>query len=164
MRYEVKTIPGFPGYFADTFGEVYSTRGRRHLRRLTLHPADDGYLKVTVRRRGRPVHCMVCRLVCAAFRGRPTRGQCARHTNGKRTDNRPSNLTWGTRSENERDKRAHGTSPDGHRNGRSKLTLQQVRRIRASKAEWQTLADRYDVTVNTIARIQTGRLWKRVAC
>lgn len=163
MRFELCPIPGFPGYYADTFGDVWSVR-RGRLRAMTQHLSDDGYWKVTLEdSRGCWRHTMVCKLVCAAFHGRPRRGQVARHRNGDRTDNRPANLRWGTRAENERGKRRHGTDPRGARNGRAKLSGADVRRIRRSRAPAPAIAEGLGVQPETVRRVRRRKRWGGVA-
>jgi len=45
----------------------------------------------------------------AAFHGEKPDGYEARHLDGDKLNNHPSNLAWGTHSENECDKMKHGT-------------------------------------------------------
>jgi hypothetical protein len=162
VRFELRPIPGFPGYYADTFGDVWSIR-RGRLREMTQHDAADGYRKVMLQdSRGRWRHKMVCRLVCAAFHGRAPKERVACHCNGNRTDNRPGNLRWGTRAENEADKKRHGTDPRGHRNGRAKLSPRDVRRIRKSQLTALVMAERLAVHPETIRRIRRRELWQHV--
>lgn len=93
----MKPIPGFPGYYADIDGGVYSTR-RGCARRLrpVMHNGFPhvwvlaGYGNDTVRKI--PVRVLILR----AYVGpRPARHVC-RHLNGDSTDNRLANLRWGT--------------------------------------------------------------------
>lgn len=112
-----RPIPTFPGYEASDDGRIRS-------RRCELKPwVTNGYLTVGLRRDGRTFRRSVHRLVLLAFRGIPADGMDACHRNGRRQDNRLSNLYWGTRSANIRDAVAHGTHnnarkthcPAGHR-------------------------------------------------
>lgn len=165
VTFDVHPIPGFRGYFADTFGDVWSTR-RGRPRRAKQHMSSDGYLKVHIyRARGRKVHVMVGQLVCRAFHGHPRTRLFACHRDGDRTHNAPANLYWGTRAENDADRKRHGRVPRGTRNGNASLTSGEVRRIRAARrGTLAHLARRFFVSPTTIWRIRSGRSWAHLIC
>jgi len=99
-----------------------------------------------------------------------------RHLNGDPLDNRLCNLKWGTRSENGKDTHIHDTggivreklseNMRGHDlsryQGRSKLTQEQVLRIRSLKGIKTNaeLAKEYGVSRATIGLIQINKNWK----
>lgn len=72
----------------------------------------------------------------------------------------PRHLAWGTPKENEADKLLHGTASRGERNPASKLTSEDVRRIRASTATSDDLARDYGVRRETINGIRRRASWK----
>lgn len=136
---EWKEVPNHPGYYVNRSGQVASSLSRvpskvkpkyeasANLRIMYLHKNCEGYLFVRLRpRRKVRVHC----LILEAFVGPRPKGYECRHLNGNPGDNRLENLAWGTRSENQRDRREHGTLVGGERHGRSKLSTDQVRRMR----------------------------------
>jgi hypothetical protein len=119
----------------------------------------NGYQRIHLRdgtnRREEYIH----RLVCAAFHGpAPSADMHAHHINGKRDDNRASNLEWLTPQEN----RALRNFSRGETHCSAKLTKEQVEKIRKlfptkSNAE---LAAAWGVAPATIRDIRLGRTWK----
>lgn len=76
----------------------------------------------------------------------------------------PSHVSWKTRSENEQDKADHGTKANGSRNGASKLSDNEVKKIRqfyGSKSRLD-LSRMFGVSEWTIGQIQKGHSWKHV--
>lgn len=105
-------------------GRLYSTRTGQFL----AHNFHQGYRRATINRKRRLLHA----LVMEAFgEPPPTPHHQIRHLDGKRDNNRISNLKWGTAMENAQDKVHHGTLPTGEKNGKSTLTAAQVEEARA---------------------------------
>jgi transposase-like protein len=50
----------------------------------------------------------------------------------------------------------------GQNNGRAKLSEAQAREILTAQATYTELAERYDVSVSTVAFIRTKRRWKHL--
>ena len=121
-----------------------------------------GYEKVSLTCKDRRVQRNVHVLVLEAFIGpRPGRYPQvhARHLNGRKTDNRPSNLVWGTALENSRDKDVHGTMLRGSAIGTSRLLEWQVKDILTLRESNESAAKRYKVCKDHIAAIRAGRAW-----
>lgn len=162
---EWRDVPGVPGYRVSNMGRVIGTKGK------ILKPSNTatGYHRVTVTGaipKNRSVHG----LVLSAFIGPRPEGQEARHLNGKRKDNRLSNLAWGTPKENGADRVVHGTLPVGVRHGFAKLTEDQVRIIRevyASRTSFHwgsaELGRRFNVDGSTVLYAARGITWKCVS-
>jgi hypothetical protein len=95
------------------------------------------------------------------FVGPIPKGKCICH----RCDNprcvNPTHLFAATHSQNMRDRHVKGrdASHKGELNGRAILTWPKVRKIRASKLSYPTLAAQYKVSMATIYAIRVGRLW-----
>jgi HNH endonuclease len=175
---DTRPIPGYTGYFAGPDGYIYSSVYRGGLpkigppklawRRLNGRPDRDGYMRVAlvVDYGGRPRQRLVSRLVCAAFFGpSPTGKPEAQHKNGKRTDNRPSNLKWGAQKENADDRERHGNTARGSRNGSAVLSEDEVRRIKRGlrvRVPQKQLAEQFMVHKMTIQAIAAGRNWRWV--
>ena len=181
MRYQIKPICGFPGYFADSDGKVWSKVWPRSRARTELATEmrelrsqkhyGTGYRFVMLARKGKKCKRYVHSLVLEAFVGRcPADKNETRHLNGVRGDNRLENLVWGTYLENYDDKVRHGTSPlgksnpkiQGQKHGRAKLTDQQAREIydARGKESYRSLSKRFGISVDTIYNIWNKRQWK----
>lgn len=78
----------------------------------------------------------------------------------------PDHLFLGTPRDNARDRRQKGRSPVGEKIRSSKLSAEQVSRIKTLLAEGRMymteLAREYGVTAATIARISRGMSWRHV--
>ena len=99
-----KDIPQYPGYSASSEGHIRTPAGK-----VMRGTDEQGYRRMYIKPSGRMLYAH--RLVLATFVGpRPPGGQC-RHLNGKRSDNRVSNLRWGTPVENMQDRISHGNNP-----------------------------------------------------
>lgn len=108
---EVRDIPGFEGlYAASADGRIWAHektrivgqgRTRVYRPKWLLPSISDGYEQVKLMRYGEDCTCKVHRLVALAWIGRPpTALHQVNHIDGRKTNNRPSNLEWATRSEN----------------------------------------------------------------
>jgi hypothetical protein len=106
----IKEIPGYPGYYCDRFGGVYTTRlkgrhleSRGPLREMRPRKREDGYLQAHFRMDGKEFLPLVHVLVLETWVGpRPGQKIVANHKNGVKNDNRVENLEWCTYSENTR--------------------------------------------------------------
>lgn len=182
---DTRPIPGFPGYFADTEGNIYSEmvrgiRGRQATRaRMMLKSAPHrlGRRSVVLCRGGKHLNRYVHRLVLETFVGpRPLGMECC-HYNGDPSDNRLENLRWDTKSANAKDAVRHGTfglrgvrCPKdrvrrGEENNLHKLTDSQVDEIRflakcgVSRSD---LAEGFCITRCQVWRIVTNRSRKGI--
>lgn len=160
MKEHWQPIPGTESaYWVSNLGRVKSYRGR-NFPCTYLKPglASNGYLTVSLFRKTRTVHS----LVAEAFIGPRPKGSDICHLNGKRTDNRASNLRYDTRKGNFADMDKHGTRPRGSQKPRSKLTEGQARVIRDSKGRisQKALAYLYNVSPACVQAIHDGRTWK----
>jgi hypothetical protein len=79
---------------------------------------------------------------------------------GSRTNCRASNLKWVSKEENEAHKLVHGTVLKGESHPSSKLSEDDVRIIRSfPQAPRRVLADRFNVTRDTISQIRNRSRW-----
>lgn len=127
---------------------------------LNQTPDSDGYLVVTLSKKGKSRLIKVHRLVLETFRGPCPPGLISRHKNGRCTDNVPSNLVWGSQLENQRDRKRHGRGPQGDGNGRVKITDKTAAKIAAAYSgkygELVRYAKHHNVSTSTIRRIVRG--------
>lgn len=95
-----RPLPGFPGYWVSSEGEISRKGGPRHgVLKKGTHP--KGYRYVLIRLDGRrctdrkKTKVYVHRAMCEAFHGPPPPGpHHAHHRNKIRDDNRLENLEW----------------------------------------------------------------------
>lgn len=137
----------------------------------------------------RKVHRLVC---LAFHGLPPTVVHEVAHADGSRTNNHADNLRWATEKENADDRELHGrtargdrhgsrTHPfalptgqmhwsqrypektsKGERHGCSKLTSQDVKKIRSDHRLLQDIATVYGVTPTTICHIKNRKTWRHV--
>lgn len=178
-------IQGYPGYFVDRTGQVFSGRNlanEKPLRKLKAGRHSEGYPQFGLcRSSGRVVTLTAHKLVALVYLPpRPSKKHGIRHLDGDPTNNRVENLAWGTQLENIQDKTRHGTLATGARNGRrlhpenypvgedtpmAKLTTDDVLAIRGALAAGELgykLAEKYGVRTTTISAIRTGKNWKHL--
>lgn len=119
----MQEIKGYPGYFIDSDGNVYSQwyckgtgKGRgviavrtNAMRPLKIGKNKDGYLTVMLKKDRRSHHKCIHRLLAEAFVPNVHGLPCVLHKNDKRTDNALNNLYWGTPMDNTHDSIRNGT-------------------------------------------------------
>lgn len=177
---EYQTLDDYEGYRIGDNGTVWtrwrpgiggtgsgsSLTSEWRIRKLKTATRGLPYWLVTLVRNDRiRVEWAVHRLVLFAFVGPPEDGQVARHLNGNCQDSRLVNLAWGSEIENHTDMRRHGTDPCGERNGRSILTEDDVRRIRAMRSaglQYAQIAEQFPVALRTIRKVCKRRSWAHV--
>jgi hypothetical protein len=100
------------------------------------------------------------------FRGEITPGLLVCHTCDVRACVNPKHLFLGTHTDNARDREEKGRSMRGEKNRSSKLSTEQVSRIKTLLAEGRMyvseIAREYGVTPPTIAAIAKGTTWRHV--
>ena len=171
-----RKIPGFKNYYAVSDQgrvkslarrvRIVSKKGdegfrRKKEHRLRLLPQNGGYLMAYLSVDGRHYARTVHSLVMLSFRGKRPRGKDCCHNNGKRKDNRLSNLRYATRKENFQDMHAHGTYY--RRTGGAKLTEKQIRFIKQRPGvPAKTLALKFKVNADTVCKIRRGETWSHL--
>lgn len=170
MKVIWKSIPGFHGkYSISNLGIIRIVR--RSFQSAfpigyeltpTVHYR-TGYCSVMIKNpKQKPKRMLVHRLVLTAFVSKCPKGMECRHKDGKRTNNRLSNLKWGTRIQNSKDRVRHGTHPIGERNGFSKLSNDQIFAIREQikvGVKYLDIAKIHKVTPSLISQISLGKIW-----
>lgn len=136
---EWRHVVGFKGlYEVSSLGRVRSlTRSVKNNGGTRVVPGKilvqseyDGYLYVTIWKRGTRFKRWVHHLVARSFIGPRPRGAHVRHRNGVSTCNHRGNLQYGTPVQNMADKRLHGTVVEGERHPRAKVSTAVVLAIR----------------------------------
>lgn len=110
VAYEIRDVPGFPGYSVSTNGDVFNQYGNRLAQYKDTRPG-KGHLAVELWRDGKAHRVKVHLLVLSVFVGPRPEGLETRHLDGNPENNRVENLRYGTSSENSLDQVRHGTHP-----------------------------------------------------
>jgi protein gp37 len=157
--YDVRPVPGFPGYSVTTRGEILGKRNDT-LGGMKQERGEHGHCRIRLHRKGSPRSgeaLLVHRLVLAAFVRPAAQQEEVRHLNGHPTDNRLSNLQWSNRQENLADRIRHGT-------GQSCTKLNEAdvvairERSRAGESAYRIARD-YPVSDTQIQNVVTGKHW-----
>lgn len=156
-----KPIQESPNYFVSNLGNIKSNKNRI---KGNLKPLKDkdGYFTVSVRETGKMRLLKVHRLVAQAFIDNPENKPQVCHIDGDRGNNYYKNLYWGTSKENNRDKIKHGTLAKGNKIGISKLTADDVLKIRGLISEGSSsgvIAKIFGVHRSTVKSIRSGKTW-----
>ena len=91
-----KPVLGYPGYVVSNLGEIADAKTKRSLEGSWI----NGYRRVTIQYRGKPVNINPARAVLEAFCGPAPLGKEVDHKNTNRWDNCLENLWWRTHQEN----------------------------------------------------------------
>ena len=171
-KYQIKEIPGFEGYYADTDGNIYSCYNvgnhtitgkiRKQLKETDCH----GRPRVTLCRDQKRHYRFVHQLILETFVGpRSDKLECC-HNDGNNQNNKLSNLRWDTSKANSADMIRHGRSTRGIKNPQHKLTEEEVHFIRSLLkqgilTQWR-IAEKFDITRSAINSINNKYTWKHL--
>lgn len=169
----MKEIPNFPGYYAKEDGTIWSAWKRNGKQPCiidtnNLHKLKQsitcGYLKVIINKMGRRYNRLIHRLVLETFIGPCPKGMEGCHNNGDRTDNILDNLRWDTKKNNQADRAKHGTACRGEDVGTSKLTDEQVFKIRElyKTRLIKNISETLNIPYNTVYDICKLKSWKHL--
>ena len=91
----LKSIPGFSGYYVSKEGKVYSDKRLGKKVELRDSLTASGYRKIALSNDDKVIkHFQVHRLIAQCFIKNPKNLPIVNHKNGKKDDNRLSNLEW----------------------------------------------------------------------
>lgn len=164
MFREWRTIKDSPCYSVSNFGEVKRTEKRDPrsksnvdlLRCMTI----CGYSVVTLPINGKWKKIRVHRLVATAFLGFSS--LLINHKDGNKKNNKLDNLEYVTAAENSAHASRLGLLAFGDRNTKSKLTKEDVLKIRdmlSAGVLQKTIAKKYGVIQTTISAIKLKKNW-----
>lgn len=169
--------PGFEGHYeVSTQGRVRrisrlarprqtEPRARESPQLLRGTELSSGYTEYTLSLRGQAHKRLAHRLVAEAFLGPPPDGHEVQHKNGRKDDDRVSNLGWVTRSEAVRHRVQVRGVGRGALHGRAKLSEADVRAIRArfdAGESQRGIAADYGVSHTVIGQIGKRTRWAHV--
>lgn len=164
-----KSIPGFPGYYADRMGGIWSVMRSCEPRRLKpCAQKKYGHLFVRLQKDGKTHKRYVSRLILETFVGPCPRGKEGCHNNGIVTNNKLENLRWDTPSNNTLDSIKHGTRvcTKGEKHGRAVLAEADVIEIRrlleTGEITSLDLAKLYGIGTSTMMHIKHRDSWRHI--
>jgi hypothetical protein len=159
-------IVGYEGlYEISSHGRVKSHVAKRWgggIKILSPVPNGNGYVKVTLRDRGRDKRCYIHRLVASAFLPNPLDLPEVNHLDGVRDNNNLSNLEWVDKKSNALHNTINLNKNRGEKHGNSKLTEEDVFKIRKLLAQGYSskwVSNLSPVKRQCISAIGSGKLW-----
>lgn len=160
MEESWKKIPKTEGlYSASTLGRIRSERSGKLLSLSNRR----GYLRASLHVGKKVLEKNVHRYVLEAFAGPCPKNHEAAHLNGIKTDNRIENLRWTTHKENCFHRVIHGTQARGSNAGTAKFLEKDAENIislRRVGYRVSYIANKYEISRQTVTRITSGRSWK----
>lgn len=160
----MKLIDGYNDYYITSDGCVYSKK-RAQTKKMSLSNDKDGYLILSLRKKGKSKTHRVHRLVANAFILNPENKNEVNHINGNKKDNRVENLEWCSCLENHQHSLKNGLKAKGESVHTSVLKENQVieiiKKLR-SGSRIIDLAKKYSVSEGAIAGIKHKRTWKHL--
>jgi hypothetical protein len=174
------SVIGYEGFYeVSNFGRIRSLdrisfsnkrsnqliRGKILLPRVNKHRQNR--YTVCLWKNGKVKYDYVSRVVLEAFIGKPLPGQESAHCDGDPTNNCLDNLRWTYHIDNLADKKIHKTDPIGSRNGFSKLTENEIIKIKKlykktsyHNSNVKELMETFNVSRGSILNIVSGKSWK----
>ncbi|MEY2669661.1 MAG: virus Ardmore [Pseudomonadota bacterium] len=166
-------VPGWPGYFVNRMGSVFTTicpahsgRTNYRMRPMRQQRNDHGYYFIILHRPGLKKSVRVAEIVLSTFIGPRPAGCDSDHIHGVRSDNRLSELRWLTRSQNIRAAAdRNGGRPGGRgenhwtrRRGRipASTIREIVRLVRDGECSQAEAARRMGVSKPTVCALMKG--------
>lgn len=168
MREVFEDLKGYEdSYQISDSGRIFTKRrlignqiyyGKELVPQLT----QDGYLKVTLSKNGDCKKFYLHRLVAIQFIENSTNLPQVNHKDGNKLNNNINNLEWCTKQENQSHAVRTGLMQRGQDRPSAKLTEAEVLEIYKLKGilKAQDIANKYNVSKNTINCILRGSKWK----
>lgn len=162
--HELRGIPGYPSYFVDDDGDVFS-RKYGDLRKLKFWIGTTGYKWVALRRDGETYNRRVHHLVLEAFVGPMPEGHFGCHEDDNKLNNNVRNLRWDTRRANHDDAIRNGKTARGERSGMSRFKDHEIIKMREMYASGFTqyeIASAFGTHQGCVSSIVRGKKWKHL--
>jgi hypothetical protein len=158
MRWE--TIKDFNEYEVSTTGLV---RSKSTNKLLTPSKLRNGYMNIKLYQNFKQKNLLLHRVIAIAFIPNPDNRKTVNHKDSNRANNSLDNLEWSTQSANV----IHGYTDGLHntkgvKNGNSKLTAEQVLKIREDQRSYPEIAIDYSIAPTTVGNIKNRYIWKHI--
>lgn len=155
MKEEWKDVKGLEGlYKVSNKGRVKSYIRTEHI--LKGNTSGHKYPRYNLAGKITYLH----HIVAEAFIGERPNGLNVLHKDDNPLNNNIDNLYYGTQSNNIEDAIRNGNFCDGEQSGYAKLTEVQVCNIYVSGLSRYDLMKIYNVSYDTVMRIQSGKTWR----
>lgn len=162
-----KDIKGFEGLYAVSNKKRVKSYKRKGVNGYLitgkiLRPGkhSGGYSKFTLMKDGKCYYVNRHRLIATAFMPNPNNFPCVNHIDNDPTNDNISNLEWCTFSHNTRHAyRSNRLSKVGSKNSMSKLNEKQALYIFNYTGDKKHLEIKYNIGIQTINDIKSGRRW-----
>lgn len=114
----LKEIPGYPGYYLDTHGTLYSDHAYdnkdRGIHTLKYSISRKGYYRTCLTVNHKKYTAEIHRLMAITFLDNPNNYSVVNHKDGNKLNNELNNLEWCTQKHNVREARRLGLVPNTH--------------------------------------------------
>ena len=166
-------IPGYEGIYEITEHGVITrmsdakTGGHKSGKVIKHKKHKNGYSFVCLSKDGVVKDYSIHRLVASTFIKNPEMKPTVNHKDGNKRNNFYGNLEWATFSENitHSFRELGHKGPQGETCGNSKLTTEQVMKIRAERSNGITcsvLSEKYGVSAKQISVVSRGVQWPHI--
>ncbi len=158
IKYQIKSIPNFPDYYADTDGNIWSSKRNKFIKLKAVKR--KFYYQISLVKDSKIYTKNIHPLILKVFVGDYSQNLIVCHNDDNGFNNILSNLRWDTHKNNSRDMINNGNVARGSRQGSSKLTENQALDIKyKSNLSSYKLGKIYNVDPTTIQKIRNGVNW-----
>jgi len=160
-----KDIPDYDGiYQASDLGRIKSSMPHNGTRERILrqYTTRKGYLGCGLYKNKKRTSFQSHRLVAETYLPNPFNLPEVNHKKGIKTDNRPCAIEWNSHNENIQHAVKHSLIQKGETHRKAKVTEIQVLEIRKSIFSTKYLAEKYNVSKNTIWSIKRKETWSHI--
>jgi hypothetical protein len=159
---EWKQIEDYPNYEVNNAGVIRTTKNEftRKERILKIKKSNNGYVRVGLWKNNRVSFKSVHRLVAIYFIPNPDNLPEVNHLDGDKENCNDWNLEWSSHIDNSKHASETGLIASRERHGKTNLTSQDVKDIRASELKVTELCEKYNLHNTTIYSIKRGETWK----
>lgn len=163
----VSPIDGFPDYFVDVHGDVYSTKTGQ-LKVLRKSKDRKGYLKVYLYKENKRNFFKVHRLIAQTFIPNPDNKPQVNHKDANKTNNHVDNLEWVTNQEN-MDHAKHNnllSGREGTSNGNSRYSDELITTLckeLSSGCSVSEVSQKFNVNRHLVKDLKAKKTWTHIS-